>query len=181
MTQAVQEVLSDSSLKGYVSYYAHKIARRFPNFMDKKDAEQDLWEAIFKALPRYDGRKPIGAYARAAVFSKYGHLIDKRLKKLKWYEYVYHYDKCENPVDLTYTDRCFETVEANITLDNIEKFLEEEAKTRKQYTVALNWFKLMRKGYSPQESAETLSVTVEYLWNIRSRIFRKVVRDLSFV
>lgn len=177
MIQAVNEVLGDSYLKNYISYYAYKLNQRFPNSIGQEDAEQTFWEEIIKSMKSYEGGKSPSDHARSAVFSKYGHMIDKRLKKTVTNEKTYHYDHSECSIELPYIDSCFETVEANITLDAIEQILQKEAEKGRQYSLAVDLFRLKRLGYTTKESAKLLNVTVEYLWTIWHRVVKKVVKN----
>jgi len=194
MTAVLNEVMTDGYLKNYVGYHAYKVARRFPNSMDREDAEQEIWEAIIKAMNKYDGRKTPVETARSAAFSKYGHMIDGRLRKLPFNEKMAHYDQYAHPQEFADHDPCYELVEANITLDRIEEILSTEANRPRQYRTALkkanspklyrtalDWFRLMRKGYSAQESADELSIPVDYLYVIHRRVFKSVVRNLPLV
>jgi hypothetical protein len=191
MTAVINEAIKDTYLQNYIGYHAHKVAQKFPNSMDHEDVKQELWEAIIKAMNKYDGSKTPSDTARSAVFSKYGHMIDGRMKKLPFNEKLIHYDQIQTQqftnqnqhtqYEIPSYDSSYELVEANDTLDKIDNSLKVEANKAKQYSIALNWFRLMRKGYNTIDSAHELSVSVDYLYVIQNRIFKGVVRYLPFV
>ncbi len=184
------QVFENEDLKAFIGIQANKLARRFPHTMDKEDAEQELWEAVIKALPKYDDKTSFLVFAKSAAQSKYGHLIDGRYRKLPFNESIMRFDPnsidSDDPVYQGIVqkyfahDPGFEEIEVSDALDRIEKSLEAEAEKAAQYVVAFRWFRLLRKGYSTKEAAEELGVTTNYLYVIRSRVFNAdAVRNLA--
>lgn len=195
MTDTMQGVLSDSYLRNYVGYYAHKVARRFPNSMDKEDVEQDLWEAIIRAMKRYDGTVSPSEHARLAVFSKYGSMINKRLKKLPFNEKMFRYDQTpthlsnhytedhisyftgEDPI-FSSTDLSYLLIEERDVLERIGKELRAKAEEGRSYILTYQWFQAMQEGLTVSESAARLGVSENYLYQIKHRALG-IVRSLG--
>lgn len=180
MTEAMQEVLSDHYLGNWIGYYAHKMSRRFPTTMGREDAKQVLWEAIVKAMNAYNGEKTPIDHARSAAYSKYGSMISGRLKKLPFHEKMSTGDFEDTTRTVAGKNDDIRRIEANDSLDRIEKLLQQESERGKTSTLALGWLRLMRKGYTVDESARKLGVTANYLYQIRHRVFhRDDVRKLA--
>jgi DNA-directed RNA polymerase specialized sigma24 family protein len=186
------EVFEDDDLKTFIGIQANKLARRFPSTLDREDAEQELWEAVIKAMPKYDGSTTFLMFAKSAAQSKYGHLIDGRYRKLPFNETFVRFDPnsidSDDPVYQKIVhkyfeyDEGFEAVEVSDALDRIEESLKVEAEKAAQYVIAFRWFRLLRRGFSTQEAATRLKVSTNYLYVIRNRIFNaENVRNLTLI
>ena len=178
MNISLDTIVSDENLQKYVRYFSYKISKKFPNSMDREDAENDIWESIIIAVkkPR-KGKDPIKV-ARSAAFSKCGPAIHQTPEKVKFNEEMF---RLENGFEHTpkYLDQSYKTVEARCLIDQIESVLVCRSSDRRQYQTALQWFRLMKKGYSTTEAANKLSVTPNYLYRLRTRIFRTIIQEFS--
>lgn len=163
----VEQCLSDIRLNRYIKYRASQVARIRPHTYDIDDASQELWLAIFKALPRYTGPEHLSDFASARVYSRYGQLIDSRRNHiLDVYEKAYRDTVCNTP----HFDKSFSLVEANLTLDHIEKILKEESKNGRQFNITLKFIQGKRKGLDIHTTAQSIGISVEYLRNAVSRV-----------
>ena len=146
----IEQCLDDTGLRVFIHRRAQEIAYSRPSHFDVEDAEQELWEALIRALPRYDaGVFSLHQFALSHVYSRYGCLSTKRLKNAEALSYDPEFGQ---PSGVAYpeifTDRSFELVDAQLTLDQIESTLKHEASKGRQFALALSSIQLQRQGYT---------------------------------
>lgn len=172
MSNNIKEIIDHPLVRNVVAFRACQITRRFPKTYDFEDAKQELWEAVVKAVQKYDGTGEIVQYVTTEVYRKYGNFINQlEYKRAAWYESQTGF------LDYPVEDDSFEKVNANCLLDQIESTLEKESKKSKQYQIALDWFKLLRKDVTIKEASKSLNISESYFYVLRHRIFKDLVID----
>ena len=169
MSQELMQACVDSrGVRKYVHYFGVKIQRLYPGLMDVEDAENELWAAVFRAISkRYTPEEPLIPFARHAVYSQYGTMINKRG----------NYGRLLNEgIDLNpdfmvdYDDPCYTEAENSFTLDQIREDLMECARASRQYRYAIQTFELMRNGATMRECCESLKISKNYGYKLLHEI-----------
>lgn len=159
MSRALMErCLTDPVIGKAVRGFAYWVAHCRPNSMDREDAEQDIWEAIFKALPRYDGSKTLTEFALSVAYSKRGHMTSHRINHANYLnEDALRYTS--EPVGFGSVDEGFSQADAVLTLDRIEEDILIESRRSHQFRIVLDSFRLLRTGMNQSQAARRLRTT----------------------
>ena len=187
MPTNIQEIIDNEYVQSMVINRAYILSQKFHKSLDFEDAKQNIWEAVIKAVNRYNGMGELLYHVLTNIRYYYGNFVrHPEANRLEWYESEISYD-FRGEIDESFVnegnydsfmgeiDESFEKVEANILLDNIEKTLKKESEKSVAYKLALDWFKLLRKDYTTKEASESLNVSVNYLNIIKYRILKNLV------
>ncbi len=160
LTRLMQTCVDNVEIKKYITHFGVKLHRMYPVLYGIEDGIDELWFGVFRAITkRYKAQIPLILFAKRAVFSRYGSLIkvSHNMGKLL-NEYAY----CEDIVfQARRHDRAYNAVDVSFTLDQIARDLETRASKSRQYkfTVAVNLFGLLRKGYTVRLSCTELNIS----------------------
>ncbi len=167
----MQMCVDDTSLQKYIFNLGKKIHSVYPKLLDVSDAENELWEAVFKAIQdRFTDEKPLIKFARQVCYSRFGTMIGRGNKKRLWSETP----ACLTYGDDAYIDRSFNRLDTAFTLDQIEDDLKTYAKQSRQYRLAVRTFKYLRKGFTMKDCCKRLKIEKTHGYHIRD-----LIRNLS--
>ena len=173
MSQALMQACIESkTIQKYVNHFAIKVHEIYPGLLDIDDAKNDLWEAVFRAVQRrYVKQKPLIQFAKRAVFSQYGSMVGEHGNAAR------RLHECmDSDVELCfYEPLTYLRIEANYTLDQIERDLMERASASRQYRYAVITLRLLREGASIKECHEYLHISKYHGY----RIFHEIIRKCS--
>ncbi len=160
----MQSCAENRDVQRYIHHYGFKLHRAFSDFLDVEDAENELWTAVFRAIHlRYVKQKPLLRFAKRAVFSWYGYMLQKYGKAAyDFHVYGQGDPDLEIGTEVGANDRMYTRVENKHTLDMIEQDLIARAKTSKQYRYAVREFRLLRSGATIKECCEYLEISSSY-------------------
>ena len=165
----VDTCVQSNQIQAYITHFSRKLHIKYQQSMEVEDAKQELWYAILKALPRYRYEVKLVDFAKRAVFSHYGTMISDRGNKTKVMNARTSDLEDHNPAGV---DASYAIVDAQFTLEQIERDLATRAGKSRQYQVAIELMGLMKLGMSVRESCKTLKVSHQY----GSKIFNNIIR-----
>lgn len=165
----MDQCVKNKELQRYVRHFAYKVKAIYPCYMDVEDAENELWFSLFRAISnRYDGKTSLFLFAKRSIFSKYGNLSKDRSNASKLMNETY-----SSTTPIPVIDTQYKLVEANYTLDQIEKDLKERQGESRQYTYAVAQFGYLREGKTMTEFCEDIGLSRSYGYFIFSNIIKK--------
>jgi len=170
MSQALmQACIENRTIQKYVHHFAVKVHETYPRLLDVEDAKNDLWIAVFRAIQkRYTKQKPLIQFAKSAVFSQYGSMVKKRGNAARRL-----HESMDPDTELGLVEPFYLRIEANYTLDQIEKDLIERASASRQYRYAVITLRLLREGASIKECYEHLHISKYHGYKVFHEIIRK--------
>lgn len=172
MKSLIEKCLADDDLCRFIKIRARVASKVRPSTFEQEDAEQEMWEAILKHLPEFDGSVTLHSFCLSKAFSKYGNMVNPKSNLAKY----------ENSIDHTddYTvgklDNSYELINTNEVLDQVEEILQYESNKRKQYQIALSSIKLQRAGFTQSETADLIGISKPYMRNIMMRTRRDLLK-----
>jgi len=170
MSQDLMTVCTNSTdVQKYIQHFGRKINRVYPRLLDREDAENELWVAVFRAIrERFKPHMRLIPFAMNAVFSQYGSMIKRRGNVTRLMN-----ERVDTDVEVTQIDRSYEEIEVNFTLDQIEHDLMMRAKAGRQYRYAFRTFGMLRNGATIRECCEKLEISKQYGY----KLFHEIIRE----
>jgi len=168
MSAALMQMCVESiSLQKYIFNLSRKIHSVYPRLLDVSDAENELWEAVFKAVKdRFKDDRPLIKFARQVCFSRFGTMIGRGNKKRLWSETLDYFTYGDNAC----IDQSFNRIDMMFTLDQIEDDLKAYAKQSRQYQLAVRTFRCLRKGLTMKACREKLKIKKTHSYHLRDLI-----------
>jgi len=173
MSQALmQKCVDDEEVQKYVHHFGVKLHGIYPKLLEVEDAENELWLSVFRAVrERYEPEKPLILFAKRAVFSRYGSMFKPQKNNARLLN-----EHAISDTDAPYNDPSYNIIDAEFTLDQIEKDLRKHAATSRQYLLAMRTLKLLRRGVTIKECWQTLWISQKYGEKLLYHIIRESSR-----